>query len=80
MTILGMADDDEETAAEGGGEEQESKLADGDTAEVEGSSSTYTLTRHGNVYMCSCPAWKNQSAPVDMRTCKHLRAYLGEDF
>ena len=74
-----MADDEEEV--EGGGEgEQESKLADGDTAEVEGSSSTYTLTRHGKVYMCSCPAWKNQGAPVDLRTCKHLRGYLGEDF
>ncbi len=77
-----MADDEEEV--EGGdpgeGGQQESKLADGDTVEVEGSSSTYTLTRHGSTYMCSCPAWKNQSAPVDMRTCKHLRGYLGEDF
>src|SRR5438477_5520766 len=75
-----MAEDDdagEQEVAEG---EQESKLEDGGTAEVEGSSGTYTLTRHGGVYMCSCPAWKNQSAPVDMRTCKHLRAYLGEDF
>ncbi len=71
-----MAADDDEA----GGEGNESKLADGDTAEVEGSSSTYTLTRHGNVYMCTCPAWKNQSAPVDTRTCKHLRGYLGEDF
>jgi len=73
-----MAADEDE--GDGGGAEQESKLADGDTAEVEGSSSTYTLTRHGSVYMCSCPAWKNQGAPVDMRTCKHLRGYLGEDF
>jgi DNA ligase 1 len=54
-------------------------LEDGDSVEVEGSSSTYTLTRHGAVYMCSCPAWKNQSAPVDLRTCKHLRTYLGEE-
>ncbi|MBA2543024.1 MAG: DNA ligase, partial [Deltaproteobacteria bacterium] len=78
-----MAEDGDDEGGEGGGEETaatESKLADGDTAEVEGSSSTYTLTRHGSVYMCSCPAWKNQGAPVDMRTCKHLRAYLGEDF
>jgi DNA ligase-1 len=80
VTIAGMADDEEEV--EGGGEEgaQESKLADGGSVEVEGSSSTYTLTRHGGTYMCSCPAWKNQSAPTDMRTCKHLRGYLGEDF
>jgi DNA ligase-1 len=27
--------------------------------------------------MCTCPAWRNQGAPVDHRTCKHLRAYLG---
>jgi len=54
-------------------------LDDGEDAEVEGSSSTYTLSRKGTVYSCTCPAWRNQSAPIDMRTCKHLRAYLGED-
>ena len=42
-------------------------------------SSTYTLTRHGDVYSCTCPAWRNQGAPIDRRTCKHLRAYLGDD-
>lgn len=66
-----MADEDEAGSV--------NTLEDGDEVEFEGSSSTYTLTRHGNVYMCSCPAWKNQGAPVDMRTCKHLRAYLGEE-
>jgi DNA ligase-1 len=54
-------------------------LADGDKVQVQGSSSTYTLSRNGNVHMCSCPAWKNQGAPIDRRSCKHLRAYLGED-
>jgi DNA ligase-1 len=54
-------------------------LADGDKTEVKGSSSTYTLSRTGGVYMCSCPAWRNQGAAVDRRTCKHLRAYLGDD-
>ncbi|MGE3543499.1 MAG: DNA ligase, partial [Kofleriaceae bacterium] len=49
------------------------------SVEVPGSSGTYTLTRDGNVYMCSCPAWRNQSAPNDRRTCKHLRRYLGDD-
>ena len=53
-------------------------LDDGDEVEVQGSSSMYTLSRQGDVYMCSCPAWKNQSATVDRRTCKHLRAYLGD--
>lgn len=54
-------------------------LADGDSVAVKGSSSTYTLSRKGNVYMCTCPAWKNQGAPVDRRTCKHLRGYLGDE-
>jgi DNA ligase 1 len=54
-------------------------LADGDSVEVQGSSSRYTLSRSGGVYMCSCPAWKNQGAAIDRRTCKHLRAYLGDD-
>jgi DNA ligase-1 len=66
-----MADEDDET--------ETPTLDDGDSVEVQGSSSTYTLSRQGSVYMCSCPAWKNQSAPVDSRTCKHLRAYLGTD-
>jgi DNA ligase 1 len=53
-------------------------LDDGDSVEVAGSSSKYKLSRAGNVYMCSCPAWRNQGAPIDGRTCKHLRAYLGD--
>ncbi len=67
-----MSEDEDEPATA-------TTIEDGDSVEVQGSSSTYTLTRHGTVYMCSCPAWKNQGAPVDLRTCKHLRAYLGED-
>jgi DNA ligase-1 len=54
-------------------------LDDGDQVEVKGSTSTYTLQRLGNVYSCSCPAWRNQGATIDMRTCKHLRGYLGDD-
>jgi DNA ligase 1 len=54
------------------------QLADGQRVEVQGSSSRYTLSRNGNIYMCSCPAWKNQGATIDRRTCKHLRAYLGD--
>lgn len=61
-------------------EDQPSKLADGSSVEVQGSSSTYTLTRRGRTYTCSCPAWRNQGAPPDLRTCKHLRAYLGDGF
>jgi DNA ligase-1 len=54
------------------------ELSDGAQVQVQGSSSTYTLSRNGRVYMCSCPAWKNQGAVIDRRTCKHLRAYLGD--
>lgn len=46
---------------------------------MKGSSGIYTLSRKGNVYSCSCPAWRNQGAVLDRRTCKHLRAYLGEE-
>jgi DNA ligase-1 len=54
------------------------ELEDGDEVEVQGSTSTYTLKRLGSVYSCSCPAWKNQGATLDKRTCKHLRGYLGD--
>jgi DNA ligase 1 len=53
-------------------------LADGERAQVKGSSSTYTLQRAGDVYSCTCPAWQHQGAQIAFRTCKHLRAYLGD--
>lgn len=55
-------------------------LADGDTTEVQGSgSSVYTLKNSGGVYSCTCPAWRNQSLGLERRTCKHLRAYRGDE-
>jgi len=33
-----------------------------------------------DVYSCSCPAWKIQKLPPQQRTCKHLKAYLGDEF
>jgi DNA ligase len=36
------------------------------------------LKNTGGVYSCSCPAWRNQSAPIERRTCKHLRALRGD--
>ncbi len=55
------------------------QLADVDHVEVEGSGAArYTLSRTGEVYACSCPAWRNQGATIDRRTCKHLRKYLGD--
>ncbi|TFK20564.1 DNA ligase/mRNA capping enzyme [Coprinopsis marcescibilis] len=42
------------------------------------SKSTYKIKRTTNHYHCTCPAWRNQKTPVDARTCKHLKALLGE--
>jgi DNA ligase 1 len=53
-------------------------LADGAKVTVQGSSSSYELARQGTVYSCTCPAWRNQGAAIGLRTCKHLRAYLGD--
>ncbi|GAA5828834.1 hypothetical protein JCM3766R1_003835 [Sporobolomyces carnicolor] len=40
----------------------------------------YTCTRHDTYsYSCSCPAWKMQRTKApDARSCKHLRALLGD--
>ena len=54
-------------------------LADGESVEVQGSTSKYTLNNTGGVYSCSCPAWRHQSVPIERRTCKHLRKYRGEE-
>ena len=52
------------------------ELRDGETVEIQGSSrSPYVLKNVGGVYSCSCPAWRNQSLPIEKRTCKHLRSY-----
>jgi DNA ligase-1 len=54
-------------------------LRDGESAQVQGSARTpYLLKNVGGVYSCSCPAWRNQSLPIERRTCKHLRAWRGE--
>src|SRR5438552_2426491 len=38
----------------------------------------YVLKNAGGVYSCSCPAWRNQSIPIEQRTCKHLRKLRGD--
>lgn len=54
-------------------------LQDGETAEIKGSAKLpYVLKNTGGVYSCSCPAWRNQSEPIERRTCKHLKKYRGE--
>src|SRR5437879_3286425 len=54
-------------------------LADGESCEMKGSGATpYVLKNVGGVYSCSCPAWRNQSLPIERRTCKHLRKLRGD--
>ncbi len=49
-------------------------LADGESYFMQGSGAKpYELKNTGGVYSCSCPAWRNQSKPIEKRTCKHLR-------
>ncbi len=54
-------------------------LKDGESCEVKGSAAKpYVLRNIGGVYSCSCPAWRNQSVPIERRTCKHLRKLRGD--
>src|SRR5438876_4904950 len=54
-------------------------LRDGESTLMQGSGSKpYELKNVGGVYSCSCPAWRNQSVPIERRTCKHLRKLRGD--
>ena len=54
-------------------------LEDGESTEVKGSAAKpYVLKNVGGVYSCTCPAWRNQSAAIERRTCKHLRKLRGD--
>src|SRR5207248_10189294 len=54
-------------------------LADGESTQMQGSGSKpYVLKNVGGVYSCTCPAWRNQSLPIERRTCKHLRKLRGD--
>jgi DNA ligase-1 len=54
-------------------------LKDGESTFMQGSGSKpYELKNVGGVYSCSCPAWRNQSLPIERRTCKHLRKLRGD--
>jgi DNA ligase 1 len=54
-------------------------LNDGETVEVHGSAvKPYILKNIGGVFSCTCPAWRNQSRPIERRTCKHLRGLRGD--
>src|SRR3954451_9075449 len=54
-------------------------LSDGESIEMKGSGAKpYVLKNVGGVYSCTCPAWRNQSTPIERRTCKHLRKLRGD--
>src|SRR5262249_43833356 len=54
-------------------------LAEGESVEVKGSAAKpYVLSLRGGASSCPCPAWRNQGAPIERRTCKHLRALRGD--
>ncbi|GFO25016.1 DNA ligase [Plakobranchus ocellatus] len=52
-------------------------LPDGGSVQFD---SGYTLKREGDIYSCSCKGFLIQRAPINERTCKHLKEYLGEQF
>ena len=55
-------------------------LQDGESVEMRGSGRLpYILKNVGGVYSCNCPAWRNQSLPIERRTCKHLRKMRGDE-
>lgn len=55
-------------------------IAPGEIILIQGTSKKpYELKNIDGVYSCTCPAWRNQSLAIDKRTCKHLKAQLGDD-
>lgn len=77
-------DDDDDEADDGDAPDQvetsaASDIPDGETVEVQGSGAQpYILRNVAGVYSCSCPAWRNQSAAIERRSCKHLRKLRGD--
>src|SRR4051794_9427738 len=54
-------------------------LADGESVQMQGSGRTpYVIKNVGGAYSCTCPAWRNQSLGVDIRTCRHIRKLRGD--
>ena len=55
-------------------------LEDGESVGLNGSGARpYVLRNVGGVCSCSRPAWRNQSVPIERRTCKHLRRLRGDE-
>ncbi|GFS15978.1 DNA ligase [Elysia marginata] len=55
----------------------ENAMPDGASVQFD---SGYTLKREEDIYSCTCKGFLIQKAPINERTCKHLKEYLGEDF
>jgi len=56
------------------------ELREGQTIKIKGSSGrSYEVKKSGGVTYCNCPGWRNQSLPVDLRTCKHLNQLFGKE-
>jgi len=54
-------------------------LQNGQSVEVQGSARRpYVLKNVGGVLSCTCAAWRFQSLPIEMRTCRHLRELRGD--
>src|SRR5204862_1897066 len=54
-------------------------LSEGQSVEVRGAAARpYVIKNVGGVYSCTCPAWRNQSLPINARTCKHIRKLRGD--
>lgn len=54
---------------------------DGEVRYAQGSAAKpYQMKFIGGTYSCSCMAWRNQSKPIDQRTCKHLKKENGDAF
>lgn len=56
-------------------------MKDGEIRYVQGSGSKpYVLKCIGGVMSCTCPAWRNQSKPIDKRKCKHTEKENGKEY
>ncbi|KAH9515757.1 hypothetical protein Btru_011912 [Bulinus truncatus] len=69
--------EDKSDATNDDGKTSINPLEDGGTVEF---TSGYTLKREGNIYSCTCKGFLIQRAPINERSCKHLKEYLGEEF
>lgn len=51
-------------------------IADGQSVQFPGKA--HVLKNNAGVFSCSCTAWRMQSLGINLRTCKHLVEYLGD--